>query len=121
MLTVIALLVGLGVGGVATTVWLRASSTSGVRRSDEERRRLVADADREAETIRREAQVEARELAVRLRTEVEGEVQDRRVEMAKVEERIAQRENELDQKFVELTRREQGVGDREVHLKQLQD
>ena len=121
MLTVIALLVGLGVGGIATAVWLRASSTSGVRRSDEERRRLVADADREAETIRREAQVEARELAVRLRTEVEGEVQDRRVEMAKVEERIAQRETELDQKFVELTRREQGVGDREVHLKQLQD
>jgi ribonucrease Y len=121
MLTVIALLVGLGVGGIATAVWLRVWSTSAVRRSEEERRRLVADADREAETIRREAQVEARELAVRLRTEVEGEVQDRRVEMAKVEERVAQRESELDQKLVELERREQGVGDREVHLKQLQD
>jgi ribonuclease Y len=109
------------VGAVSTAVWLRASSASGVRRSEEERRRLVADAEREAETIRREAHVEAREGAVRLRAEVESEVQDRRVEIAKVEERIAQREAELDQKLVEVTRREQGIGDREVHLKQLQD
>jgi ribonuclease Y len=121
MLTVIALLVGLGVGAVSTAVWLRASSASAVRRSEEERRRLVADAEREAETIRREAHVEAREGAVKLRAEVENEVQDRRVEIAKVEERIAQREAELDQKLVEVTRREQGIGDREVHLKQLQD
>jgi ribonuclease Y len=121
MLTVIALLVGLGVGAVLTAVWLRASSASALRRSEEERRRLVADAEREAETIRREAHVGAREGAVKLRADVESEVRDRRVEIAKVEERIAQREAELDQKLVEVTRREQGVGDREVHLKQLQE
>jgi ribonucrease Y len=121
MLTVVALLVGLAVGGLATAAWLRMSSTSAVRRSEDERRRLVADADREAETIRREAQVEARELAVRLRADVESEVQDRRLEIAKVEERVAQREGEIDQKLLEVTRREQGVGDREVHLKQLQE
>ena len=92
-----------------------------MRRSEEERKRIVADAEREAETIRREAQVEARELAVRLRADAEREVQDRRVEIAKVEERIAQRESEIDHKLLEMTRREQGVGDREVHLKQLQD
>jgi len=121
MLTVIAALVGLGIGAVAAAVWLRSSSNSTVRRSEEERRRAVADAEREAETIRREAQVEARELAVRLRAQVDGEVQDRRVEIAKVEERVAQREIELEQKLDEVVRREQGIGDREVHLKQLQE
>ena len=121
MLTVVALLIGLGVGAVLAGVWLRASSGSSVRRSEDERRRLVADAEREAETIRREALVEAREGAVKLRAAVESEVGDRRLEIAKVEERIAQREAELDQKLIEVTRREQGVGDREVHLKQLQD
>jgi ribonuclease Y len=121
MLTVIAVLVGLVVGSGATAAWLRYSSGSGLRRAESDRARVVADAERESETIRREAQVEARELAVRVRSEVEREVQDRRVEIAKVEERIAQRETEIEGKLVEITRREQGVGDREVHLKQLQD
>ena len=121
MLTVVALLVGLGVGAALTGVWLRASSGSSVRRSEDERRRLVADAEREAETIRREALVEAREGAVKLRSDVESEVRDRQLEIAKVEERIAQREAEVDQKLIEVTRREQGIGDREVHLKQLQE
>jgi ribonuclease Y len=121
MLTVVALVVGLGVGAVLTGIWLRASSGSSVRRSEDERRRLVADAEREAETIRREALVEAREGAVKLRSDVENEVRDRQLEVAKVEERIAQREAEVDQKLVEVTRREQGIGDREVHLKQLQE
>ena len=121
MLTVVALLVGLGVGAALTGVWLRASSGSSVRRSEDERRRLVADAEREAETIRREALVEAREGAVKLRSDVESEVRDRQLEIAKVEERIAQREAEVDEKLIEVTRREQGIGDREVHLKQLQE
>jgi ribonuclease Y len=121
MLTVIAALVGLGLGAATAAIWLRNASSSSVRRSEDERKRLVADAEREAETVRREAQVEARELAVKLRGEAEGELQDRRVEIAKVEERVAQREAELEQKLVELTRREQGIGDREVHLKELQE
>ena len=121
MLTVIALLVGLGLGAAATAVWLRHASASSVRRSEEHRRRVLSDAEREAETVRREAQVEARELAVRLRADTERELQDRRVEVAKVEERIAQRDAEADQKLEEIARREQGVGDREVHLKQLQE
>lgn len=121
MLTVAAVLVGLVAGAAATAIWLRSSSRSALRRSEDDRRRLVADAERQAETVRREAQVDAREQAVRLRAEVEHEVQDRRVEIAKVEERVGQRELELDTRLDELTRREQGIGDRETHLKQLQD
>ncbi len=121
MLTVIAVLVGLVVGGIAVALWLRTSSSSALRRAEVDRARIVADAEREAETVRREAQVEAREQAVRLRSDVEREVGDRRLEIAKVEERITQRESELDARLTEIERREQGVGDREVHLKQLQD
>ncbi len=121
MLTIVAVLVGLVVGGALAVVWLQASSTSRLRRAEDERRRVVGDAEREAETIRREAQVESRELGVRLRSQIEQEIQDRRVEMAKVEERITQREGEVGQKLDELERREQGVGDREVHLRQLQE
>ena len=43
-----------------------------------ERERLTADAGRAAEAIRREAQVEAREQALKLRAEVEQELKDKR-------------------------------------------
>ena len=39
----------------------------------------------------------------------------------KVEERVLQKEEEIDAKLDELERREQGLGDREVHIKQLQE
>jgi ribonuclease Y len=102
-------------------VWLRAASSSGLRRAEAERKRLVADADREAETIRREAAIGAREQAVRYRAEVEEEVQHRRVETAKTEERVIAREAEVEAKLTEIGRREQGIHDREIHLKQLQE
>ena len=121
MLTVIAVLGGLVVGAAATIAWLRTGSSSRLREAEDRRRRLTEEAAREAEAIRREAQIEAREQAVRLRAEIEAEVQDRRLQIAKVEERVLQREVELEGKLTELIRREQGMADRETHLKQLQE
>jgi ribonuclease Y len=121
MLTVIGVLVGLAVGVLCTWGWLRAASASRLSAAEDRRRTILADAEREAETTRREAQIEAREQAVKLRSEIELEVQDRRLQIAKVEERIVQREGELDVKLVELDRREQGIADRETHLRQLQE
>ncbi len=96
MLTVIGVLVGIAVGGLATWGWLRAASASRLSAAEDRRRAIVADAEREAEATRREAQIESRELAVQLRSQIESEVQDRRLQIAKVEERTAQREGELD-------------------------
>ena len=121
MLTVIAVLVGAVVGGAATAAWLRAAAGSRLREAELTRQRLLGDAKREADTIRREAQVEAREQGIRLRAVIEEEVRDRRVEIAKIEERISQTEAEVDGKLTELLRREQGIADRETHLKQLQE
>jgi len=121
MLTFIAVLVGLVVGAAATWGWLRATGTSRLHAAEERSKSIVADATRQAETTRREAQIEAREQAVTLRSEIEAEVQSRRLEIAKVEERALQRETELEAKQTELTRREQGIADREIHTKQLQD
>ena len=121
MLTVVAALIGIIVGALVTAAILFAASRSRVREAETARRRILADAERESEAIRREAQVEAREQAVQLRSEIETEIQDRRLQIVKVEERALQKEEEADSKLVELERREQGLGDREVHAKALQD
>ncbi len=100
---------------------LLARSRSRVRNAEVERERLLGEARREADAVRREAQVEAREQAVQLRSEIEAEIQDRRVQIAKIEERVLQKDLEADGRLVEVERKEQGLGDREVHVKVLQE
>ncbi len=121
MLTVIGVLAGLVAGVGLAVVWLKTQASSFLRAAETRRGTVVADAEREAETLRREARIEAREEAVRVKAEFDSEVQDRRLEIAKIEERVAQRELDLEGRVDEVTRREQGVSDRETHVKQLQD
>ncbi len=121
MLTVVAAVIGVVVGAVGAAGLLTGRSRTRLRAAEDERKRILGDAEREAEAVRREAQVDAREQSVQLRSQIEAEVQDRRVQIVKVEERVLQKEEEIDQKLTELIRREQGLGDREVHIKALQD
>ena len=65
--------------------------------------------------------MEAREHALKLRADLEQELKDRRAEIIKIEERVAAKEGGIDQRLTELERREQGLLDREAHLKQLQE
>jgi ribonuclease Y len=121
MVTVVAVFVGVVSGAAATAVVLLTLSQSRVGAAERERRRILSEAEREAESVRHEAQVDAREQAVQLRSEIEEEVQDRRHQIVKIEERVLQKEEEIDEKLTELERREQGLSDREIHVKQLQD
>src|ERR687895_2863141 len=84
-------------------------------------RSRVRVAEREADAIRREAQIDAREHAVQLRAQVEEELGERRTAVAKLEERALQREQEAERRAEELTRREQGIADSETHVRQLQE
>jgi ribonuclease Y len=121
MLTAVAALIGILVGAAATGALLMGLSRSRVRAAEAERRRILTEAERQADAVRREAQVEAREQAVQLRSEIEAEVQDRRLEIVKIEERVLQKETEIEGKLTDLDRKEQGLGDREVHIKALQE
>ena len=120
MLSAGAALIGILVGAAGAAILLFTWSRSRVSTARAERERLLADAEREAEAVRREAHVDAREQAVALRSEIEREVQDRRVEIAKIEERVLSKELEVDARLTDLERTEQGLGDREVHVKALQ-
>jgi ribonucrease Y len=103
---------------VITIVMLEKGRLGELRRR---RTLLISEAEREADAIRREAQIETRERELTLRAQVEDEVRARRAEIAKTEERIATLEQDLDRKLTELSRREQGVNDREIASKELHE
>ena len=121
MLVVVGVLIGLVAGGIAGAVLVGVFGASKLGAAQRERQQLLADANREADALRREAQIEAREESVQLRAAIEIELQERRAQMLKIEERVVGKEEESDQKLTELTRREQGIADREVHIRQLQE
>src|ERR671930_2657373 len=121
MLIVIGIAIGLAAGAGLAFLSLYAFTGSRLAAARRTRQLLVTEAKREADAIRREAQIEARGGAVRVRAEIEREVAARRAETMKVEERIVGQEEEVERKLTELSRREQGVADREVHTKQLQE
>jgi ribonuclease Y len=121
MVVVIGILIGLAVGIAGAFLSLYAFAGSRLAAARRTRQLLITEAKRESDAVRRESQIEAREEAVRLRADLETEISERRTEILKIEERILASEEEIDRKLTELGRREQGVADREVHTKQLQE
>ena len=121
-ITIGLLIVGIGAGlAVGVYVGSRLLSSRRADAATEENLRLSEEAKRSAEAIRREAQVEAREEALKLRADVERELQGKRSEIIKIEERVLAKEGEIDGKLTEFERREQGLADRETHLKAMQE
>ena len=100
-LLILGVLLGLVLGaflGTRVFVSRRLSAAEGARQ------RLLADAERAAEAVRREAQIETREHALKLRADVEQELQDKRADLVKIEERVIMKEEEIDHKLRELER-----------------
>ena len=101
--------------------------------AEETSKRIIADAERESETIRKSAVVTGKEELIRLREAFEGEVRGRRAEVEKEEKRLGERESTLDRKLdlleqrdkelsrraSEFGRREKLMADREQELQKL--
>src|SRR6266511_2878196 len=121
MLIVVGIVIGLVAGGLAAVLAVRLLGTTSVGAAQRERRLLLEQAERDADTTRREAEIASREEAVKLRAEVEQEVRERRSQTARLEERLHAKEEEIERRMTELTRREQGLSDRETHVKELQE
>ncbi|MDQ3963091.1 MAG: ribonuclease Y [Actinomycetota bacterium] len=109
---VLGLLVGGGLGYVVRQSMAQRQATSAEARA----KTMLAEAQREAESIRREAKVEAKDEVFRMRTEAEADLKARRVELDKKDERISQRESTLDSRAVSLDRREQTIETKEADL-----
>jgi ribonucrease Y len=117
----IAVAIGIAAGVALALLAVQVFGATGVGKARRVRKQLLDDAAREAEAVRREAQIEAREQAVQLRAQIDAELADRRGSVLKIEERVLAKEEETEKKLVDLQRKDQGLADREAHLRQLQD
>lgn len=108
---IVAALAG-GVGYFVRKVIAEAKITS----AEEEARRIIADANRDAEAKKREALLESKEEVHKLRSEVERESRERRQELQQLEKRLMQKEESLDRKSDSLDRKENSLHQREKEV-----
>jgi len=80
--------------------------------AEETSRRIVGEAEREAENLRKSALVSGKEELIKHREQFESEVRGRREEVERDERRLAERENVLDRKFELLEQRDKELGKR---------
>jgi ribonuclease Y len=113
----IGLLVGAAIGYVARRAVAQREADS----SESRARTVLAEAEREAEATKREALVEARDEAFRMRSEAETDLKRRRAEMDKKDDRIAQRESTLDSRANSIDRKERALESKESELTRSRD
>ena len=101
----------------ATYFWLEQRAQSRTRIAQAEADRIVE----EAETSRRESTLAAKDEAIRLRGDLDRELNQRRKESERIERRIEQKEISIDQKSQVLDQREQGVRKLEQQLQLSRD
>ncbi len=76
-------------------------------------RSVLADAERDADTRRREAVVEAKDEVLKLRQEFEDEVKNRRTELDRRETRIDERERHVESKDRDIERQTRDLADKD--------
>ncbi len=80
--------------------------------AEKEAKRIVDDAEKEAETKKKVALVEAKDEIHRLRSEADKEIKERRGEISRQERRIQQKEENLDKKQAQLEKKEDAIAQR---------
>jgi ribonuclease Y len=84
--------------------------------AEETARRVVGDAEREADTLRKSAVIAGKEELIKLREAWEVEARHRREEVEREERRVEEREDQLDKKLDVLEQREREIGRRASDL-----
>ena len=82
---------------------------------------VLDDAQRNAETVRKEAEINAKDLLFKMRQDFEKETRDRREEISNLEKRMAQRESNLDRRVDLMDKKERELEDRGRQLKGQED
>ncbi|MCK8601141.1 ribonuclease Y [Syntrophobacteraceae bacterium DRH4] len=105
----VGLLGGVGLGIACRQYWVEKRN----RQTREQAASVIAEARKEAETIKKEAILQAKDTLFQMKAEFERESKESRKEFQNLEKRLLQKEENLDKKSEALDKRETTIGKRE--------
>jgi len=107
--------------GIFVVIYTRKNiSQANISKAEEEAKRILDESTKDAESKKKEAILEAKEEAHRLRTDLEKESRERRNEVQRLERRNIQREESLDKKSDVLERKEENLNKKQQEIEMLE-
>lgn len=92
-----------------------------IKSAEESANKILEDAEIKAESIKREALVEAKEEILKLKNDAERELRDRRNELQRSERRLIQKEESIDKKMESIEKKEELVVKKQAEINQLHE
>jgi len=105
-------LIALAIGLVAGYFYRKNGMEKKIGQTEEFVANMLEDATHKAEEKKKEAVLEAKEEIIRLKSELDKEVRDRRNEVSRLERRVNQREEAFDKKLDNLEAREEALNEK---------
>lgn len=121
--TIIPIAVGvvsLVAGATGGYYYRRNIAEAKVARAEDAVNKMISDAQKRAETVKKETILEAKEEVYRIKSENEKEMRERRNELQRTERRLLQREEMFDKKLLNLEQREESISKKQREADELE-
>jgi ribonuclease Y len=113
LLFILIAVVVAAVSGIAAWIMSRRVGERKLANAEEFARKIVAEAEKDAEIRKKEAILEAKDEWYKAKANFEREIQNKKNEYAKIEKRITDKEQELNRKLDSIGNRDRSLQDRE--------
>jgi ribonucrease Y len=122
--TGIAILIAVLTGAVGAAVGYsirKKTAESKIGSAETAAKTILAEADKQAQAVKREKIIEAKEEVHKLRKDLEVESRERRAEFQRMERRLLQKEESLDKKTAFMERKEDEIKNREQEISNIRE
>jgi ribonuclease Y len=106
LVAALAAIIGAVVGSVVGRLQERRHTARRVGSAEEQARQVIKGSERDADNIRKAAELAGKEEAYKLKAKIEAEADEHRLEIEKLERRVIEREELLDRKLAILDERQ---------------
>ena len=113
-----AVLISLAIGTVIGIAYRKKVAESKIHSAEEESKKIVSMAKKEAENLKKAKIIEAKEEIVNSRNELDQEIKERRGEIQRQEIRLIQKEENLERRAENYERKEENLNKREKELEE---
>ena len=105
LILVITGVVCLAIGGIVGILYRKHVAEAKIGTAENKAKELVAEATKQAETLKKEALLSAKEEIMRQKNDMEQEIKERRAEVSRTETRLSKKEENLDKKSEQLDKK----------------